>query len=86
MAIATRSSVGWLNNSRRLLGRRIHRTPSGALFEYCWSNPASWAVDEPEDQLGRTFHVPPMFADREQEFIEYLEPLETGTPVSATTR
>ena len=32
MAIATRSSVAWLNNSRRLLGRRIHRTPSGARW------------------------------------------------------
>ena len=63
-----------------------NRTPSGALFEYCWSRPASWAIDEPEDQLGQTFRVPPMFADREQEFIEYLEPLDTGTPVSATTR
>lgn len=32
MAIATRSSVAWLNNSRRLLGRRVHRTPSGARW------------------------------------------------------
>jgi hypothetical protein len=32
LAIATRSSVAWLNNSRRLLGRKIHRTPSGARW------------------------------------------------------
>jgi hypothetical protein len=32
MAIATRSSVVWLNNSRRILGRKIHRTPSGARW------------------------------------------------------
>jgi hypothetical protein len=32
MAIATRSNVAWLNNSRRILGRRIHRTPSGARW------------------------------------------------------
>ncbi len=63
-----------------------NRTPSGALFEYCWSKPASWTVDEPENQLGQAFHIPPMFADREQEFIDYLEPLETSTPVSATMR
>jgi hypothetical protein len=32
MALATRSSVAWLNNSGRLLRRRIHRTPSGARW------------------------------------------------------
>jgi hypothetical protein len=32
MAIATRSSRTWLNNSRRILGRRLHRTPSGARW------------------------------------------------------
>jgi glyoxalase family protein len=62
-----------------------NRTPSGALFEYCWSKPASWAIDEPDDQLGQAFHIPPMFADREQEFIEYLEPIETGISVNAST-
>ena len=32
MAIATRSSRTWLNNARRILGRRMHRTPSGARW------------------------------------------------------
>jgi hypothetical protein len=32
LAIATRSSAVWLNNARRLLGRRMHRTPSGARW------------------------------------------------------
>lgn len=32
MAIATRSDRTWLNNSRRILGRRMHRTPSGARW------------------------------------------------------
>jgi hypothetical protein len=32
MAIATRSSRIWLNNARRLLARRMHRTPSGARW------------------------------------------------------
>ena len=31
-AIASRSSVTWLNNARRLTGRRIHRTPNGARW------------------------------------------------------
>jgi hypothetical protein len=32
MAIATRSDRAWLNNARRLLGRRMHRTPNGARW------------------------------------------------------
>lgn len=32
MAIATRSSATWLNNARRILGRRMHRTPNGARW------------------------------------------------------
>jgi glyoxalase family protein len=63
-----------------------NRTPSGALFEYCWSKPESWTIDEAEDELGQNFHIPPMFADREQEFVDYLEPIETRTPVTASTR
>jgi hypothetical protein len=31
-AIATNSDEGWLNNARRLLGRSLHRTPSGAKW------------------------------------------------------
>ena len=32
MAIATRSDRTWLNNARRLLARRLHRTPNGARW------------------------------------------------------
>src|SRR5579871_5226592 len=32
MAIATASPVVWLHNARRLLGKKIHRTPSGARW------------------------------------------------------
>jgi hypothetical protein len=32
MAIATRSDRAWLNNARRLLARRMHRTPNGARW------------------------------------------------------
>lgn len=32
MAIATRSDRTWLNNARRILARRMHRTPSGARW------------------------------------------------------
>jgi hypothetical protein len=32
MAIATRSDRTWLNNARRILARRLHRTPNGARW------------------------------------------------------
>jgi hypothetical protein len=32
MALATRSDRTWLNNARRILARRLHRTPSGARW------------------------------------------------------
>ena len=32
MAVATRSTRTWLNNARRILARRLHRTPSGARW------------------------------------------------------
>ena len=32
MAVATRSSRTWLNNARRILDRRLHRTPNGARW------------------------------------------------------
>jgi hypothetical protein len=32
MAIATRSDRTWLNNARRILAKRMHRTPSGARW------------------------------------------------------
>src|SRR5450631_4594881 len=32
MAIATRSDRAWLNNARRILVRRMHRTPNGARW------------------------------------------------------
>jgi hypothetical protein len=32
MAIATRADRAWLNNARRLLGKKMHRTPNGARW------------------------------------------------------
>jgi glyoxalase family protein len=58
------------------------RTPSGALFEYAWSKPESWSIDEDPDHLGEQFQIPPVFADRAGEIMEYLEPLDTAAVVS----
>lgn len=53
-----------------------NRTPGGALFEYAWSKPGLWTVDEPADELGRTFQIPPPFMDQKATMLEYLEPIE----------
>jgi glyoxalase family protein len=60
-----------------------NRTPSGALFEYAWSKPEGWSIDEDPAHLGETFQIPPVFADRATEIMEYLEPLETGAPAAS---
>ena len=55
-----------------------NRTPGGALFEYAWSKPQLWTIDEQPDELGHTFKVPPMFMEQADTILEYLEPLEVG--------
>jgi glyoxalase family protein len=52
------------------------RTPSGALFEATVSKPEGFTIDEPLAELGRTFQVPPQFADQRDFLISYLEPLD----------
>jgi glyoxalase family protein len=52
------------------------RTPGGALFEATVSKPEGFLIDEPYDQLGRTFQVPPQFAGQRDFLISYLEPLQ----------
>ena len=51
------------------------RTPSGALFEATVSKPEGFLIDEPYDEMGKDFQVPPVFADQAQWIKEYLEPL-----------
>jgi glyoxalase family protein len=51
------------------------RTPSGALFEATVSKPEAFTIDEPYEELGQTFQVPPVFAARAKEIFEFLEPL-----------
>jgi len=56
-----------------------NRTPGGALFEFAWSKYALWTVDEPADELGRTYQVPPTFLDQADTILDRLEPLDVGT-------
>jgi glyoxalase family protein len=51
------------------------RTPGGALFEATVSKPQGFLIDERFDELGTKFQVPPVFASRAKEIIDYLEPL-----------
>jgi glyoxalase family protein len=53
------------------------RTPSGALFEFAWSKPEGWAIDEDAAHLGEQFQVPPHFAHLRDEIMASLEPIET---------
>ena len=52
------------------------RTPGGALFEATVSKPEGFLIDEPYEELGRTFQVPPQFAGQRDFLISYLEPLK----------
>jgi glyoxalase family protein len=61
-----------------------NRTPSGALFEYAYSKPESWAIDEPVDQLGQTFKVPPNLTAQREEILDALESLDVSVPVVPT--
>lgn len=51
------------------------RTPGGAMFEATVSKPTGFTIDEPFESLGKSFQVPPVFAQRRQEIMEFLEPL-----------
>ena len=51
------------------------RTPGGALFEATVSKPEGFLIDEPYEELGKNFQVPPQFADQREFLISYLEPL-----------
>ena len=52
------------------------RTPSGAMFEATVSKPQGFTIDEPYDKLGTSFQVPPVFAERADEIMAFLEPLK----------
>lgn len=51
------------------------RTPGGALFEATVSKPEGFMIDEPYEDLGKDFQVPPVFAEQAEWIKEYLEPL-----------
>ena len=52
------------------------RTPGGAMFEATVSKPTGFTIDEPIEELGQNFQVPPVFEDRREFLLSYLEPLQ----------
>jgi glyoxalase family protein len=58
-----------------------NRTPGGALFEYAWSKPEGWTIDEEPDHLGEAFKIPPPFMHQADYIMSYLEPIETAAAV-----
>jgi glyoxalase family protein len=52
------------------------RTPGGALFEFAYSRPESFTIDEAADELGTHMCIPPHWEDRRAE-ISQLEPIDT---------
>jgi glyoxalase family protein len=52
------------------------RTPGGAMFEATVSKPTGFTIDEPMEELGQHFQVPPVFEDRREFLLSYLEPLQ----------
>lgn len=51
------------------------RTPGGPLFEAAVSKPEGFTIDEAYEHLGEEFQVPPIFAGKKDEILEYLEDL-----------
>jgi glyoxalase family protein len=49
------------------------RTPAGSLFEACYSVPESFCLDEPRDQLGHEFMLPPWLKEKRDEIMSQLE-------------
>lgn len=52
------------------------RTPGGTLFEAANSVADGFMIDEPKQDLGKEFQLPPWYEDRRQELIGALEPIE----------
>jgi glyoxalase family protein len=52
------------------------RTPGGAMFEATVSKSTGFVIDEPLEELGKNFQVPPVFADLREYLLSYLEPLQ----------
>ena len=49
------------------------RTPGGAMFEATVSKSTGFTIGEPFEELGKNFQVPPVFGDRREFLLSYLE-------------
>jgi glyoxalase family protein len=58
------------------------RCPGGILVESCCNVPGGFEKDEPREKLGTKLHLPPWWADRQEEMMSHLEPIRV--PATAT--
>ena len=58
------------------------RCPGGILVESCCNVPGGFEKDEPKEKLGTKLHLPPWWADRQEEMMKTLEPIRV--PETAT--
>jgi glyoxalase family protein len=49
------------------------RTPAGALFEATVSKPEGMLIDESYEDLGTALQIPPVFQDRTEELVRFLD-------------
>jgi glyoxalase family protein len=56
------------------------RTPGGSLFEFAYSTPQGFLIDEPADELGTHMCIPPHWEHRRAE-IGQLEPIDADEKV-----
>ena len=54
-----------------------NRSPGGALFEYAYSRPEGFMVDEDFESLGTQFMISPQFENEREKILATLEPLKT---------
>lgn len=58
------------------------RSPGGILVESCCNIANGFERDEPREKLGTKLHLPPWWADRQEEMMSHLEPIRV--PETAT--
>ena len=60
------------------------RCPGGILVESCCNIAEGFERDEPREKLGTQLHLPPWWADRKDEMMAHLEPIQVPETATAS--
>ncbi len=60
------------------------RCPGGILVESCCNIAEGFERDEPREKLGTQLHLPPWWADRKEEMMQHLEPIQVPETATAS--